>query len=139
MGDDFVKLYVCLYNKWNPYSKEVEDIPWIYWTLAFNMIQVRFKTDWDHKILPHAEMIGQLTHPEIFTEYKKQKDRIDKRDNLKTGQDYYETTPDGIEGGGIANAHYDPRLGLVDETGKILIPKEKYEQMLGMEGVAISW
>lgn len=128
-----------MHNKWNPYSEEVSNIPWIYWIMAFNFLQIKATSDWDNKMLPHAEMIGQLTHPEIFTEYKKHKDKMEKREKLGKGQDYYESTVDGVEGGGTANAHFDPNIGLVDDKGRVVVPKEEYERMIGMEGVAISW
>ena len=128
-----------MYNKWNPYSEEVNDMPPVYWTLAFNFIQVKAASDWEHFILPHAEMIGQLTHPEIYTEYRKIINRKKKEDQLGKGQDYYSETATSISGGGVANSHYDPKVGLVDETGRVIIPKEKYEQLTGIAGVAVSY
>jgi len=139
VGDEFIKFYVCMYNKWNPYSEEINSIPPIYWILAFNFIQTKSKYDWEHVTKPHAELIGQLTHPEIYTEYKKIMDRKDKKDSLEKGKDFYEKTRDGIAGGGSANAIYDPKRGLVDEDGNIIISKDKYEEMTGIAGIAISY
>ncbi len=114
-------------------------MPPVYWILAFNFIQTKATFDWDHFILPHAEMVGQLTHPEIYTEYRKVMDRKKKADQLKKGQDYYEETKDSITGGGSANAIFDPERGLVDETGRVIISKEKYERMTGITGIAVSY
>lgn len=127
-----------MYNKWNPYSKEVQDIPFVYWILAFNFLQVKSNYDWKNYMLPHAEMIGQLTHPEIFKEYAREKKKHEKIDSRKKGEDYYQSTREGIEGGGISNARYDPQKGLIDENGTVIIPKEKYNEMLGLDGIAIS-
>lgn len=128
-----------MYNKWNPYSEEVNSMPPIYWTLAFNFIQVKATSDWNRFILPHAEMIGQLTHPEIYTEYRKIVDKKKKDDSLNKGQDYYKETRNSISGGGSANAVYDPKIGLIDENGRVIIPKDKYEQLTGIAGVAVSY
>ena len=138
VGDDFMKFYVCLYNKWNPYSKEVQEIPFVYWVVAFNFIQVKLSQDWKSFMLPHAEMIGQLTHPEIYKEYAREKKKYERLEKNPSGKDYFESTSVGIEGGGISNAKYDPQRGLVDEEGRVIIPKEKYDDMLGLDGVAIS-
>jgi len=124
-----------MHNKWNPYSEEYQNMPWIYWVLAFNFLQIKTQFDWTNTMLPHAELIGQLTHPEIFQEYKK----IKKRAQIEEGADYYKDSADGIEGGGSANARYDPNVGLVDMKGNVIIPKEKYDQMFGLDGVAISY
>ena len=128
-----------MYNKWNPYSEEVNNMPPIYWTLAFNFLQTKAASDWDRFILPHAEMIGQLTHPEIYKEYRKLVNKKKKEDSLPKGQDDYKDTVEGISGSGSANAVYDPSVGLVDENGRVIISKEKYEQLTGIAGVAVSY
>jgi len=133
-----MKLYVCLYNKWNPYSDEIMNIPPIYWIVAFNFIQVQSRHAWKNNILPHAELIGQLTHPEIYKEYDKLKKRRDKLNDLQEGEDFYVENADGIEGGGSTTCRYDPIKGLVNADGDVVIPKEQYDNMLGLDGIAIS-
>jgi len=139
VGDSFAKFYVCSKNKWNPYADNIKSIPEIYWILAFNFLQVEHKSEWENMMQPHAELIGQLTRPEVFKEYIKAKEKQEKMSNLEEGQEYYSTTAQGFEGSSVANARFDPAIGLVDNAGNIIIPKEKYEKMIGMEGVAISW
>lgn len=114
-------------------------MPQIYWALAFNFLQIQKTHDWENIHLPTAEMIGQLTHPEIYVEYQKVKERRKKLKDSGGGKDYYEETLDGVHGGGVANAHYDPNLGLVDGERKVIIPKENYDSILGLDGVAVSW
>ena len=126
-------------NKWNPYSEEIKNMPAIYWAMAFQFLQIQKKHEWENTYLPLAEMIGQLTHPEIYKEYRKVKDRYDKLKDKGEGADFYKETATGTEGGGVANAHYDPNLGLVDNDGKVIVPKENYENALGLDGVAISY
>jgi len=135
-----MKFYVCLYNHWNPYSSEVNSIPSLYWALAFNFIQVEKRNQWETHIMPHAELVGQLTHPEIYKEYIVWKER-EKRQKAfeKKGGDYYKEDRDGLVGASTANAYYDPMRGLVDTDGTVIIPKEKYEKMIGIDGIAVSW
>jgi hypothetical protein len=128
-----------MYNRWNPYSEEVKSIPSVYWIIAFNFIQVKSSQDWENNMLPHAELIGQLTHPEIYTEYRKFVDKKKKEDSLKKGESYYKETRNGFSGGGSSNAHYDPTIGLVDEEGRVIVPKDEYEQMTGIAGIAVSY
>jgi len=133
-----MKFYVCMHNKWNPYSDEVKNIPFIYWIVAFNFLQVQQRHTWNNFFLPQAELVGQLTHPEIYKEYDREKRKQEKLNTIKEGEDFYEETARGIEGGGVATVRYDPIRGLVDAEGKIIIPKEKYDEMLGLDGIAIS-
>lgn len=133
-----MKFYVCMHNKWNPYSDEVKNIPFVYWILAFNFIQVQQNHDWKNFMLPHAEMVGQLTHPEIYKEYDREKKKRETLNKTKEGEDFYKESASGIEGGGVATVRYDPVKGLVNEEGTIIIPKERYDEMLGLDGIAIS-
>jgi hypothetical protein len=139
VGDEFIKFYVCMENKWNPYSEEVKSIPPVYWVLAFHFLQVKTRNTWENVLLPHAEAIGQLTHPEIYREYDKIKKNRGKLDNTNPGDSYYNEGTWGVSGGGVSNAHYDPTKGLVDADGKVLIPNEEYLGMIGLDGVAVSF
>jgi len=98
------------------------------------------KHDWDNFYLPQAELIGQLTHPEIYTEYLKYKKKKQKKEELKDGDSYTSVAPDGtIIGGGVSNAHFDPTIGLVDEKGNLIFTKEKYKDLLGLDGFAVTY
>jgi len=139
VGDEFLRYYVCLNNNWNPYSKEILSIPQIYWVIAFHFIQVKKRYEWDNIHLPIAEMIGQLTHPEIYVEYNKIKEKKRRLKEAGPGGEFFEESRDGIQGGGTSNSHYDPERGLVDENGNVLISKEAYDDMVGIEGIALSY
>jgi len=134
-----MKFYVCMHNKWNPYSSEVKNTPWIYWILAFTQIQIEKKQQWEGIVVPHAELIGQFANPEMYQKYDQIKKEKGKVKGLKEGEQYYKETEEGIKGGGAANARYDPHKGLVDMNGNTIIPREKYNDMIGIDGVAISW
>ena len=124
-----------MHHRWNPYSDEIKKLPMSYWTLAFNFLRVHENHVWDNLWKPHAEFVGQISNPEAFGEYLKYKK---KEKVLKEEGQMFEETPDGTSGAAIANAHYDPTKGLVDGTGRVIMPKEQYEQMIGLEGIAIS-
>ena len=128
-----------MYHHWNPYSDEVKNIPWIYWVLSFNFLQVKHKHNWEGTLLPHAELISQIANPEAFMVYYKHKKKQAKAKEVGAGGEYYTDTFEGIEGAGSANSHFDPEKGLVNDKGTVIIPREQYEEMLGMDGVAISW
>jgi hypothetical protein len=136
VGDSFIKFYVCMHNKWNPYSKEVQDIPIVYWALMFQQLQLKDKYEWDNKILPHAELILQLTAPENYKIYYNEKERNKK---INKEKDYYKEDASGIEGGGEATARYDPKRGLVDMQGNVIVPAEEFKELTGIDGVAISF
>lgn len=115
-------------------------MPWIYWVLAFQFIGVSQVNTWDRFWQPHAEMIGNLTHPEIFKHYakaKEQKQKLEQR--AKEGKDFFEENINGTSGGGMSTGRYDPNKGLVDMEGNVIIPKEEYENLIGIDGAAISY
>ncbi len=128
-----------MYNKWNPYSKEVQEIPVTYWILAFTFIQLEKQDLWEGLMLPQAEVIGNISNPSVFEQYLKHKKRKTKSENMKEGEEFYVETQAGIEGGGTASAKFDPDKGLVDIYGRIIIPKEQYLDMLNLDGVAVSY
>ena len=139
MGDDnFVKLYVCLHNRWNPYSDEVKNIPTHYWISAFYMLRHQVIIRWKESLEPHAELIGQLTHPEIFKEYKKYKDSMERKRKEGKPLDVTISTDKGTMSHAIADVHYDPLKGLVDFNGKIVVPKGKFDEKSQMDGIALS-
>jgi hypothetical protein len=58
VGDDnFIKLYVCLHNRWNPYTDEIKQIPTHYWLMAFYMLRQQPMLDWKNAFEPQAELI----------------------------------------------------------------------------------
>lgn len=38
-----------------------------------------------------------------------------------------------------ADTHFDPKLGIVDEKGRVIIPLDKCDTMLGYDGAMISY
>jgi len=140
VGDEFVKLFVCTHNKWNPYSKEIKNIPPLYWSVAFSFIKMHSKQSWDEHYKPQAELIGQIANPEIYKIYAdhvKETERIEESET-KSGE-YKTDIGDKTRVSATTDAHFDPAVGLVDGNGKLLIPKDKYEEMVGLDGVAISY
>ena len=140
MGESFPKLYVCFHNRWNPYDPQYDSIPDEFWVSMFTMIRVEYQTVWEALLKPLGEMVGQIANPDAFQVYwkyaKKQKDMNKK---LNPGQEYYHADSSGVSGTAIANSFFDPERGLVDDKGNVIIPKEKYEEMLGLKGVAVSY
>jgi len=96
------------------------------------MLKLQTTRNWKEGLEPQAELIGSIVKPEVFKEYLKIKNRISQ--NRK--KDYVEK--DGTGGYTEADAHYDPNKGLLDKNGKVLIPKEEYEKMTHLDGIAIS-
>jgi len=151
LGGEFVKLFVCFHNKWNPYSAFAESLPDMYWFLQFQFIQLERKQTWEHFLLPTAEMAGQIANPEVFKVYydhKKAREKENKRkkDSKNAINDSGEMRVVNKSGDSIneyveseANSHFDPEKGLVDNEGRILIPKEQYEKLIGLDGIAISY
>lgn len=140
MGDyNFMKYYVCLHNKWNPYSDEVKKIPTQYWITTYGMITQESIMTWKEKLEPQAELIGQLCKPEVFKQYITMKKQLEEK--KKKGEPLEASYQDGSKKvtHAIADTHYDPTKGLVDSNGKIIIPKEKYDKMLDLDGVAVSY
>lgn len=128
-----------MHNRWNPYSDEVKNIPNIYWILALNFIQMGIRHEWEGLLKPQAELIGQISNPEVFSVYRKEMKKKERLKTTESGKSYYKTTKDGFEGGGVANAHYDPNKGLVDENGQVIIPADQYSDLIGFGGAMISY
>ena len=38
-----------------------------------------------------------------------------------------------------ANGHYDPQKGLIDNKGNVIVSKEDYNRILGLDGVMASY
>ena len=138
VGDEFIKLYVCTYNGWNPYSDEMKRMPSFYWALAYSFLQMHRKQDWDHMLKPQAELIGQIANPDVFKQYydynkKLEKEKIENKGEITTS---HEGT---VSISAATDAHYDPELGLIDGNGNIIIPKERYDKLIGLGGVAVSF
>ena len=133
-------MYVCSYNKWNPYSEEIKMIPDFYWIIQYNMIYLELKRDWDNFYKPQAELIGQISNPEVFKYYYDQMKQIEKQ--KKEGKDKGEIsyTSDGTKTTiAEANGHYDPQKGLIDNKGNVIVSKEDYNRILGLDGVMASY
>ena len=135
MGDyTFLRYFVCSYNKWNPFSEEVKEIPDFYWLMSFQMIRLELKTKWEEFYKPTAELSASITKPENYKAYREYQDKVAQQKkkgasvDTKVGDAHYATS----------NAHYDPTKGLVDGEGNILIPKDRFEKMSGFDGIALS-
>jgi hypothetical protein len=101
------------------------------------MLRMKTIASWKEGWEPQAELIGNLTHPDIFKQYKKAKDQA--LDAKKTGKSQLPETKVGNVISASTNIHYDPMRGLVDDQGRVLIPKEKYDKELHLDGVAITY
>lgn len=135
MGDyTFLKYYVCIRNKWNPYSKEVKELPDHYWPIAFYALRISDKTQWENFYKPNAELSGMLSNPEAYKEYREYHDKISSK---KEGTSIEAKVGDKTHA--VANTHYDPNKGLVDNNGTILIPKEQFDKMSGFKGIMLSY
>ena len=140
MGDyNFIKYYVCLHNKWNPYSDDIKKIPTHYWMAAYGMISQGIVMNWKEQLEPQAELIGQLCKPEVYKQYITMKKQME--DKKKKGAPLEASYQDGNTKvtHAVADTHYDPTKGLVSEKGDVLIPKDKYDKMLKLDGVAVSY
>lgn len=95
--------------------------------------------NWKEQLEPQAELIGQLCKPEVYKQYATMKKQIEEK--KKKGEPLEASYQDGGKKvtHAIADTHYDPMKGLVDSKGEVLIPKEKYDKMLNLGGVAISY
>lgn len=122
---------VCAHNGWNPYADEVKQLPSFYWIMAFFFSRLKIFQEWEGLYKSNAELIGMLTHPEIYEVYRKQLDASKKGGSreIHSGDKTYTE----------ANAHLDPILGLVDKDGKVIIPKDEMDKMQEAEGIALGF
>lgn len=103
------------------------------------MLRQQPMLNWKEALEPQAELIGNLIKPEIFQEYKKIKDRRERaKQKAKEGQFGESTDQGGYSGYAEADTYYDPSRGLMDNRGRVLIPKEEYMKMMHLDGFAIS-
>jgi len=110
--------------------------------MAFYMLRQQPMLDWKNAFEPQAELIGNLIKPEIYMEYvkiKKRREMADKK--LKEHDDSGIETTDkgGLSGYAATSTYFDPDRGIVNSEGRILVPKEKCEGMMGVSGVAITY
>jgi hypothetical protein len=142
MGDEnFAKYFVCLHYNWNPYSENIKNIPLHFWTISFYMLQMKPLISWKQTLEPHAELIGQLTHPDIYQQYSKLKKEIIEKEKQGLPKQASYTVGTKTITHAIADSHYDINKGLVDSDGKVIIPKERYEKLMnnGSSGIAVSY
>lgn len=136
MGDfNFMKLFICAINGWNPYSDEIRSIPFSYWLVAFRIHKYKQYEQWTSLLKPLGEFICSIQAPENYGEWKKY--ITQKEENKKAGR------PDEVRSGdrhiARANSFFDPEKGLVNmETGEVLVSKEDMKKRLNIEGVAVS-
>jgi len=103
------------------------------------MIRMQHNVNWKEALEPQAELIGQLIKPEIYKQYRSMKEQMEKK--KKAGEPLDVSYQDGKTrvSHAVADTRYDDNLGLIDANGNVLIPKEKYKEMLeNFSGAAIS-
>ena len=130
----------------------MRNIPSVYWILQFYLIEISNRKVWRDFYKPAAELSGQIANPQVYKEYfehqrreerkKKEKEKLQKMG--KSGSFYYENQEKTMNAEytyseSEASTHYDPNLGIVDEQGKVIIPKDKCNSMLGYDGAMISY
>ena len=105
----------------------------------YGMLSQNIVMTWKEHLEPQAELIGQLCKPDVFKQYISMKKQMEEK--KKKGEPLEASYQDGKTKvtHAIADTHYDPLKGLVSSDGKIIIPKEKYEKMLNLDGVAVSY
>lgn len=117
-------------------------IPVTYWLIQFQIIRVEQKKQWENMLRPTAELIGQISNPQVYKVYH---EAMKREEQKKLGKEVsWEEERDKDMLGKSYNSfaetetHYDPRYGIVDKNGRIIIPKEKCDNLIGMDGIAIS-
>lgn len=136
VGDsNFIKLYVCLHNNWNICSKDIKQITDYQWVLNYLLVNLKRKKDWEEFYKNNSELTASITMPDNYKQYSEYQDKILDKKNKGEAVD----TKIGNVHHAISNSHYDPNKGLVDENGNIIIPKERFNNMMGFDGVAISY
>ena len=103
------------------------------------MIRQKSFNEWKEHFEPHAELIGQLTHPEIYKEYRKFRDKIAEKKSKGKPIDITIPTEKGSASYAATDSKYDPQKGLVDAKGNIIVPKEKFEKMMHLDGIPVSF
>lgn len=142
MGDiAFIKYFVCTHTGQNPYSDEVKRLPDIYWFMQLLCIKVQMKHDWQYFWEPQGELIGSIAEPQVFSVYLKNKNKLNSRKVESIEDAISNPTGETLGGllGGETDHHYDPLKGLVDEEGRVLIPKEEFDKANNIGGIAISY
>lgn len=100
---------------------------------------MKAKDTWERTFKPHAEFVGFLTKPQMYKIYAEEEEKRKRLESLKDGHEVTIDSQSSLSGSGIANSHFDQDKGLVDEKGNVIIPKEQYEKMMGLSGVAVSF
>lgn len=136
MGDtNFIKLHVCVHNNWNMNSKEVKQIPEHQWVLDYVLINLKRRKEWEEMYKNNSELTASIIKPENFKQYREYQDKV----ASKTGKGESVDTKVGDTSYAVSNSRFDPEKGLVDANGNVLIPKDRFNDMLGFDGVAVSY
>jgi len=115
-------------------------LPSHYWILQLYMIRMEPLLNWRNSWEPQAELIGQLTHPEIYKDYIKFKEKIKEKKDKNEPVDVSIKTEKGVASYSETKYRYDPNRGLVDADGNIIVPKEKFDKTMHLEqGINISY
>lgn len=103
------------------------------WIMEYLLINLKRKSDWEDFYKNNSELTASITMPENYKQYSEYQEKILKKKgeaiDTKIGNTHH----------AVANSHFDPQKGLVDSNGNILIPKDRFENMMGFDGVAISY
>jgi len=102
--------------------------------MAYLGIKTTMKSNWDIFFKSHAELLGSISNPEAFKIYKEYSDKLEEQEGSESKE-----IKVGNNTTAVSDSHYDPRVGIVDNEGNVVMPKEQFEKMLDMEGVAVSY
>lgn len=125
----------------------MKSIPDVYWMIQFHIINLEMKQQWTYLHRPAAELVAHIANPQVFKVYfdnLKKEEKKQKEDKQKEDEGFYESRnkengSDRYYSESEANTHYDPNLGLVDNNGTVIVPKEHYDKLLGIDGIAVSY
>ena len=101
--------------------------------MEYLLIKLKRISDWEYFFKNNSELTASITMPENYKQYSEYQEKVLKKKgeavDTKIGNTHH----------AIANSHFDPRTGLVDANGNLLIPKDRFENLLDMDGIAISY
>lgn len=102
--------------------------------MAYSMIKMQIKTNWETYLKNHAEFLSSITSPENYKAYKEYATKLEAQKDSDSKEVAIGDTTHAV-----SNSHYDPNKGLVDNKGNVIVTKERFEKLLNIEGIAISY
>lgn len=105
---------------------------------------MEIKQQWEYLHKPAAELVAQVANPQVFRVYFDNLKKEKRRQSENRDEGFYESKgkdqrSENYHSESDANTYYDPLRGLVDKNGTVLVPKEHYDKLLGIDGIAISY